>query len=383
MALQAPLKFATSTGKTKASSVIWDSGCSVSVSHDKNDFVGELSPPPLYIKLTGLAKGLNIAGVGHVAWSVLDTKGMLRTLKLPAYYVPKSPVRLLSTTSFCQTHSPETIQMEAHQLTVTGVPGDFTRGSIAIRIDPTNNLPTSPIYTNMDTEKAIEALSATLSVVSNDNLNLTDPEKELLHWHYRLGHLSFRKIQFLMRTGVLASSKASRHLHKAACQLSTPPKCAACMYGKQTRRPAPGKVTAVVKDREGALKQDDLFPGQKIAVDHFVCSTKGRLFTSRGKTSENEMFSGGCMFVDHASGYLHVEFQTHLNTHETINAKENFELMCRDNGVIPQAYVSVEAHFQMCNNECSDKVKYHRCFDNLSLLSRKSQTPQVIRFSAG
>ena len=52
------------------------------------------------------------------------------------------------------------------------------------------------------------------------------------------------------------------------------------------------------------------------------------------------MFSGGCMFVDHASGYLHVEFQTHLNTHETINAKENFELMCRDNGVIPQAYVS-------------------------------------------
>ena len=132
MALQAPLKFVTSTGKAKASSVIWDSGCSVSMSHDKNDFVGELSPPPLYIKLTGLAKGLNIAGVGHVAWSVLDTKGMLRTIKLPAYYVPKSPVHLLSTTSFCQMLSPETTQMEAHQLTVTGVPGDFTQGSIAI-----------------------------------------------------------------------------------------------------------------------------------------------------------------------------------------------------------------------------------------------------------
>lgn len=52
------------------------------------------------------------------------------------------------------------------------------------------------------------------------------------------------------------------------------------------------------------------------------------------------MFSGGCLFVDHASGYIHVEFQTHLNTHETLNAKENFELMCRDHGVIPQQFVS-------------------------------------------
>jgi hypothetical protein len=96
----------------------------------------------------------------------------------------------------------------------------------------------------------------------------------------------------------------------------------------------------VVQDRAGVLKQDDLYPGQRIAVDHFVCSTKGRLFTSRGKTSDSEMFSGGCMFVDHASGYLHVEFQTNLNTHETLAAKESYELMCRDHGVIPQSYVS-------------------------------------------
>ena len=51
------------------------------------------------------------------------------------------------------------------------------------------------------------------------------------------------------------------------------------------------------------------------------------------------MFSGGCLFVDHASGYIHVKFQTHLNTHETIRAKEKFEQMCRDNGVIPHSYL--------------------------------------------
>ena len=53
-----------------------------------------------------------------------------------------------------------------------------------------------------------------------------------------------------------------------------------------------------------------------------------------------EMFSSSCLFVDHASGYIHVEFQTNLNTYETINAKDNFELMCRDHGVIPQTYLS-------------------------------------------
>ena len=52
------------------------------------------------------------------------------------------------------------------------------------------------------------------------------------------------------------------------------------------------------------------------------------------------MFSGGCLFVDHASGFIHVEFQTHFNTQETINAKDNFELMCRNNGVVPVQYQS-------------------------------------------
>jgi hypothetical protein len=95
-----------------------------------------------------------------------------------------------------------------------------------------------------------------------------------------------------------------------------------------------------VRDRAGALKQNDLFAGQKIAVNHFLCSTRGHLFTSKGKTSENEMYCGGCVFVDHATGHLHMEFQKHLNTHETLEAKESFELMCCDHGVIPQAYHS-------------------------------------------
>jgi hypothetical protein len=207
MALQAPTKFLSSIGKEKVSKVIWDSGASVSISHCKSDFVGDLNPPPIFVKLKGLAKGLKIEGMGYVMWAVLDTRGMLRMLKLPAYYVPKTPVRLLSTTSLLQTYGGETIHMEPHQLTLSGDPNDFTRGAVVVHTDPSNNLPTCQIYSYGEPDRAVEALSTTLSVVSDENANLTEAQKELLRWHFRLGHLAFQKVQFLMRFGVLASSK--------------------------------------------------------------------------------------------------------------------------------------------------------------------------------
>jgi hypothetical protein len=49
------------------------------------------------------------------------------------------------------------------------------------------------------------------------------------------------------------------------------------------------------------------------------------------------MYTGGCLFHDHASEYLHIEFQHHLTSHATLIAKENFELQCCDHGVIPQS----------------------------------------------
>ena len=39
-----------------------------------------------------------------------------------------------------------------------------------------------------------------------------------------------------------------------------------------------------VKEKELALKQDQLFPGQQVSMDHFKVSHCGRLYTSMGKT---------------------------------------------------------------------------------------------------
>ena len=37
------------------------------------------------------------------------------------------------------------------------------------------------------------------------------------------------------------------------------------------------------------------------------------------------MFSGVCVFIDHASGYVSIQHQVAINATETVKAKLNFE----------------------------------------------------------
>ena len=138
------------------------------------------------------------------------------------------------------------------------------------------NLPMSYTYKCQGTYQASHHLGNSVSTFHHSNLNLSPVQKELLQGNHRLGHMGFKKIQFLMRTGVLPNTEA-KSLHTSACKLTTYPLCAACQFGKQRQRPSPGKRSSVVMDVQGNLKKNKLFPGQCIAVDHYICSTKGRL----------------------------------------------------------------------------------------------------------
>ena len=340
MALQSTDRFRESLPKTATFPVIWDSGASISITPDCKDFVGPISTPGPITQLQGIAKGLQIEGQGHALWAIQDTLGNLPIIRVPAYLVSRIKVRLLSTTSLLQAYPGETIIIEAHQLTLSGT-SDETRGQLIARVNPENNLPTSDAHCSSDTPRAVAALNITLNTVHESNLNLTEAEQELLRWHHGLGHLPFCKIQFIMRTGVLSRSESHRSLHTAACRIVNPPKCAACQCGKQHQRPAPAKIATAIKDQAGVLKAENLVPAsQHVSIDHFICGTKGRLFSSAGKSLNSDIFAGGCLFIDYASNFVHFEFQKHLNTHETLKAKQSFELMARDSGVIPQSYLS-------------------------------------------
>lgn len=337
--LQAPEKLRNFMGKDSSFNVIWDSGASHSISPNLGDFTGKLNPTGVIKRLSGLAHGLNIKGVGTVKWSFTDVHGNLRSLHIPAYYVPSSPVRLLSTSSLLQKYQGEHIIISDISATLSGIQGSKTRTRVEAHNHPTNNIPTSTGYDDSRVQDAVVYLNQTVTEVDTRNRNLTEAEKELIRWHQKLGHMAFKKVKFLMRTGILSWSQHKRKLHELASKIVGTCKCAACQFGKQTAKPSPTHRASSVTDRPGILKDGKLHPGQHVSVDHFVCSTKGVLPTSRGGTDPSAMFCGGCIFVDSASALVHVEHQTNLSTHSTLEAKTKFEAMCRDMGVIPQEYL--------------------------------------------
>ena len=334
-----PSQFCSALPNESTFLVIWDLGASILVSYDECNFVGPLKKPGFTMQLKGITRGLWIEGEGHVMWAMHDTDGMLWLIKIPAFYVPKCKVRLLSgMMSLLQMYKDEKIEINETKLTLSGIPSEPTKGTVITWVNPMNNLPTSLSYFYGDTIKATVALTTVISTVDEANSNLTEPE--LICWHCCLGHIGFWKVQFLMRMGVLSQSQNYHKLHMAACKIIHPPQCTACQFRKQKQHPSPGKQSSVVRDCDGVLKKDHLLPGQCMSVDHFVFNTKGWLYTSRGKMSPNDMYDGGCIYFDHASGYIHCEHQINLTTHETLQAKEHFEQMCCDYGVIPQTYMS-------------------------------------------
>ena len=109
-------------------------------------------------------------------------------------------------------------------------------------------------------------------------------------------------MQWLIRTGRLKVQGNSKAV--ANCER---PKCAACEFGKGHRRP--NKINTIKKNpiKEQELKKDHLLPGQMVSADHYISRAPGRLYHTKRKSDQSDMFSGGCVFIDHSSGYVSIK----------------------------------------------------------------------------
>ena len=360
MAFNAPVTFRKKPHKSASFPVCWDSGCSIAVTFCEEDFVGEIVRPNMLVRLTGLAKGLKIKGKGKVRWSFEDDDGNIRHLLLDAYLVPEATMRLIGTKSLLEQYPGETITMNGDCLMFSGIPSDPTKGPIKVPYNPRNKLPIADAY-KFDVNEAVDVFQANVlsadqvpstneelvslaaNVIQVANRNLSNVEKEILKWHFLTGHMGMDRLQFLFRSGVLAKSETTRSLHQQCANVKQFPKCAACCYGKQTVKSTPATITTKVRDRAGITFQEAMRPGQRVFVDHMVCSTKGRLYGSKGKSLERDMYCGACVFYDACSQLIWVQGQTALNSHQTLHAKEAFEDYSRDFGVVVQQYVSDNA----------------------------------------
>ena len=124
-ALMACSKLRAEMPKESVSSIIWDSGESLSITNDKTDFHGTLKLCPYkHLEVKGVAQAIKVHGQGTVLWSVLDQATMLRTLRVPALYIPDAKVKLLSVNSLGDLCPEETVTFHPQGATMSGVPGD-------------------------------------------------------------------------------------------------------------------------------------------------------------------------------------------------------------------------------------------------------------------
>ena len=184
-------------------------------------------------------------------WTFRATNGMMRTLKVKGVHIPTAPHCLVSTTRVLQKYPTESFHIGVNSMTLSG---DDDNPPVAIRICPTDLLPCGYTVPDPHDEKnrgmanvasqdevgnnKMHPRSPNLLVASN--INLTEPERELLRWHYKLAHVSLRRVQWMFRQGLLTANERSRRLQQAASKLTTLPLCTACQCAKQRRKTNPG-----------------------------------------------------------------------------------------------------------------------------------------------
>ena len=75
-----------------------------------------------------------------------------------------------------------------------------------------------------------------------------------------------------------------------------------------------------------------------MSADHYISRAPGRIYHTKGKSDQSDIFSGGCVFIDHASGYVSIKHQVAINATETVKAKLTFESEAQIQGVVIKEY---------------------------------------------
>jgi hypothetical protein len=123
------------------------------------------------------------------------------------------------------------------------------------------------------------------------------------------------------------------------------PRCEICELAKAKRRAKRSETKTKNPERDGALKVNHLSSGMRVSVDHFECRQRGRTCDSVVKVT-SQQYRGGCLFVDHGYSYVHVEHQFGFSAVETIRAKQSYERICLDNGILVQDYLTDNGAFK-------------------------------------
>ena len=374
-----------------------DNHSSVSISNSIKDFISKPTPCQAKIKSFG-GSMMAASGIGSVKWRISDDQGIDHDIIIDdVLYVPQAQVRLLcpqqwaqqvklkspsDTGTYSVNHSEGIILFWNNSKSSKTIPWSKKTNTAYFRTSPSfNNFekfhrissvhieePESTlVYVNEQTieedfytsksselitnsisnspsEMNLEPISRLISKeISESELQAQSDQAELLRWHIRLSHISFKKLKLLCLIGILPK----RLVHVAA------PKCLSCIYGKMTRRPWRNKssnsrikVTIVTQ------------PGQCVSVDQLESPVPGFIAQLKGKLTKSR-YRAATVFVDHASRLGYVHLQCDMTNKSTLEAKHAFETYAERSGVKVKHYHCDNGRFadNAFKNDVRDKMQ--------------------------
>ena len=334
--------------------LIFDTGCGFSITPVLSDFVTDLSPAPEGVRVQDFASGTQgIQGVGWVEWKVRDSLGRASVIRTQCYYVPAATVRLFCPNQYQREQDREDEGIGSYtgngkRLVFTDEYGTklhfvFTEERRLPVMDLADDVPqvglTDRMVYNLN---VIREDAAARHIFDEANLNLTKPQQEVQLWHCRMGHAGVGWVQDLMKTpkDLVGDVGGKPFIPTKLTSTPTckPPKCSACIFAKQHRLTPDTQTTVLNPDVEMAIRRDDLHPGDRVSGDHYMSSTPGRLPNTFGKEQESAKYSGGTIWVDHASAFIYHRHQVALTAGETLRSKHEFERFARQHGVAVKRY---------------------------------------------
>jgi hypothetical protein len=333
-----------------------DNRCTACISSSLEDFIAPPIPSSKHIIGFGGNTTNNIQE-GTIKWSWDDDQGITHSFLIPhSYYVPDSGMRLLSPQHWMQTLPPQhqataschttattvTLTWGEHHRTIpliqpsnvatfylangfqkfhafcSEVSDDFLVYDSAPLCHSTELIVELPLMDSSDTHfRTIfpfdnRALPPPREDPQSDILTThTTVEAEFLHYHYKYGHISPKRIQAMARLGHLPARLAT-------CPI---PICTACLYGKATRRPWRTKPTTDYDPPKPNI------PGECVSVDFLTSPTPGLIAQLSGQPTHRR-YLHAAVYVDQATGYGFVWLQKSIDDEETLQGKQAFEQHC-------------------------------------------------------
>ena len=389
--------------KKREHPIVIDTGASCSVTPNIHDFVNTpISPNG--ISMEGLhGDKTEVLGEGVIRWDIEDVNGIRDHIETYAYFMPKANVRLFSPQVYMTEQASKGNPHCEFRLDSKGTTLALAnRTELQFPLQQGNNLPImlthralhpenkrfsgtvhrrkqnrfanlatflcSSTFTAMNNGAIFNTSSSggiviphqiddSPAVLQKSNWNLNDAQKELLLWHSRLAHINLQHVQALLAK---PSNKDQKRIISPSNNKSSHcvrPLCEACQYAKQKRRNPPSTLIRTRPENEGALARNILIPGQRVSVDLYQSSTKGRLPFSFGKEKIENKFTGGAIFVDVATKVIHHTHQYSTTSSESLNSKHSFERFCDSFGVTVKEYIGDNNPFHSTEwkNDCQNQ----------------------------